>query len=126
MRLEAEPVAVKAMGQTGKGGASWESLSADDQKLHMQAQRLARLHVAEMRLQHGAELKQGTAAGDIYAALREPIEAARGQYREAFMARSGTMVDYLHLEILRSFANDDERLMGIGYPGPMQAGPVHV
>jgi hypothetical protein len=119
MRLEAAPVAAKAMAGTGKGGAAWESLSADDQKLHMQAQRMARLRVAEMRLQHGAELKNGTAAGDIYDSLRQPIDAARGEFREAFMARSSTMVDYLHLEILRSLAQDDERLLGAGYPGPM-------
>jgi hypothetical protein len=29
------------------------------------------------------------------------------------------MVDYLHLEIVRSLAHDDERLLGAGYPGPM-------
>jgi hypothetical protein len=29
------------------------------------------------------------------------------------------MVDYLHLEILRSLARDDDRLLGQSYPGPM-------
>jgi hypothetical protein len=29
------------------------------------------------------------------------------------------MVDYLHLEILRSLAHDDDRLLGPEYPGPM-------
>jgi hypothetical protein len=119
MRLEAEPVAAKAVVETAKDSASWESLSADDQKLHMQAQRMARLRVAEMRLQHGAGLKHGTAAGDIYQALRPPIDAAREQFREAFMGKSRTMVDYLHLEILRSLAQDDERRLGPSYPGPM-------
>jgi hypothetical protein len=29
------------------------------------------------------------------------------------------MVDYLHLEIVRSLAHDDDRLLGSSYPGPM-------
>jgi hypothetical protein len=129
MRLDANaPLArVEAASSSASvSSLSWESLSAADQKLHMQAQRMARLRVAEMRLEHGAELANGTAAGNIYEALRQPIDAAREQFREAFLSRSHSMVDYLHLEILRNFAHDDERRLGLSYPGPMQAGPVHV
>lgn len=130
MRLEPAPVAsVEAAPMSASfsaSSASWESLTADDQKLHMQAQRMARVRVAEIRLEHGAELANGTAAGSIYEALRQPIDAAREQFRVAFLTRSGTMVDYLHLEILRNFAHDDDRRLGLSYPGPMQAGPIHV
>ncbi len=127
MRLEAKPPVAKAgAAEASAPSSSWDSLSADDQKLHMQAQRMARVRVAEMRLEHAAELNQGTAAGDIYEALRQPIDAAREQFREAFLAKSRSMVDYLHLEILRSFGHDDEQLLGHDYPGPMRAGPMHV
>jgi hypothetical protein len=105
---------------------AWEGLSTEDQKLHMQAQRMARLRTAEMRLAHAGELKNGTASGDVYAALRKPIDAARSEFREKFLVKSPTMVDYLHLELLRSLAGDDERLLGASYPGPMQPEPVHV
>jgi len=101
---------------------AWEGLTADDQKLHLQGQRMARLRAAEMRLANSGELRIGTASGDIYTALRKPIDAARLEFREKFLAQSPTMVDYLHLEILRSLAGDDERLLGPGYPGPMRAG----
>jgi hypothetical protein len=119
MRLEAEPTAVKTMPETGKVNSSWADLSDDDQKLHLQAQRMARLRVAEFRVHHGAKIKRAMAEGDIYGALRQPIDTAREQFREAFMAKSPTMVDYLHLEILRSLARDEERHLGINYPGPM-------
>ena len=105
--------------------STWESLTPEDQKLHMQAQRMARVRAAQIRLGHSRELQNGTAASDVYAALRQPIDVARAEFRDAFLVKSPTMVDYLHLEVLRSLASDDDRLLGAGYPGPMQAGPMH-
>ena len=52
-------------------------------------------------------------------ALREQIDTARQQFQKSFLSKSPTMVDYLHLEILRSLAHDDDRLLGQNYPGPM-------
>ncbi|MDQ1469402.1 MAG: hypothetical protein QOJ99_882 [Bryobacterales bacterium] len=97
----------------------WEELSPDDQKLHLQAQRVARVRVAELRLYNAEELRKGTFEGDIYGALREGIDAARTAFLQSFLSKSPTMVDYLHLEILRSLAHDDDRLLGKEYPGPM-------
>jgi hypothetical protein len=97
----------------------WEELSPDDQKLHLQAQRVARVRVAELRLYNAEELRKGTFDGDIYGALREGIDAARTAFLQSFLSKSPTMVDYLHLEILRSLAHDDDRLLGKEYPGPM-------
>jgi hypothetical protein len=128
LRLEAAPQIPKLEkneSQPARASASaWETLTADDQKLHMQAQRMARLRTAEMRLEHSGELQSGATSRDIYAALRQPIDKARNEFREAFLVKSPTMVDYLHLEILRSLAADDEPLLGKGYPGPMQASSV--
>jgi hypothetical protein len=98
---------------------AWDDLGAEDQKLHLQAQRMARVRVAEMRLYHESELKSGIAGGDIYGALQKAIDSARDQFRQSFLSKSPTMVDYLHLEILRSLAHDDDRLLGRNYPGPM-------
>ena len=123
MRLEAMPDGARSDAAPDIADShSWESLSRDDQRLHVQAQRMARVRIAAVRLEHAAELNNGMAAGDIYAALRQPIDAAREQFRDTFLAKSPTMVDYLHMEILRSFAHDDERLLGANYPGPMHPG----
>jgi hypothetical protein len=98
---------------------SWDTLSPEDQRLHLQAQRTARLRVAEMRLYNEADLRRGVAGGNIYEALQPAIDSARGQFLQDFLAKSATMVDYLHLEILQSLAHDKDALLGPGYPGPM-------
>lgn len=97
----------------------WDDLSAEDQKIHLQAQRIARVRVAGMRVYQGDALRRGTDERNIYGALRSTIDAARQEFRQNFLSKSPTMVDYLHLEILRNLAQDDDRLLGPEYPGPM-------
>ena len=99
--------------------AAWEDLSADEQRLHLQAQRMARVRTAEIRLYQAEALRRGTTSGDIYGALRPEIDAARSEFLQAYLSKSSTMVDYLHLEVLRTLAGDDDRLLGPQYPGPM-------
>jgi hypothetical protein len=105
----------------GKSDAaqSWNDLTPDDQRLHLQAQRVARVKVAEMRLYHADELRDGIASGNLYGSLQAEIDSARKSFLQTFLSKSPTMVDYLHLEILRSLAHDDDRLLGENYPGPM-------
>jgi hypothetical protein len=98
---------------------SWDQLTPEEQRLHLKAQRVARVKVAEIRLYHSAVLGRGNFIGDIYGLLHAEIDAARQDFLHSFLSKSATMVDYLHLEILRSLANDDERLLGSEYPGPM-------
>ena len=97
----------------------YSDLSPDDQKLHLQAQRVARVKVAEMRLYHAEDLRKGVSETNIYGALAREIDRARAGFLQTFLSKSPTMVDYLHLEILRSLAHDDDRILGQDYPGPM-------
>ncbi len=98
---------------------AWDDLSPEDQQLHLHAQRVARVRVARMRLDREDAWRRGLAQSDIYSALRRDIESARTEFLQNFLSRSTTMVDYLHLEILRNLANDDDRVLGREYPGPM-------
>jgi hypothetical protein len=102
-----------------KPASSWESLSPEDQRVHLRAQRLARVQVAAMRLQEGAAVQAGRSQGNLYEALRGPIDAARELFRRDFFAACPSMVDYLHLELVHTLANDDAELLGKHYPGPM-------
>ena len=104
---------------SGAVSTAWTDLSSDDQKLHLQAQRVARVKVAEMRLYHPDELRKGVFESNIYGALGSQIDRARADFLQTFLSKSPTMVDYLHLEILRSLAHEDDRLLGEEYPGPM-------
>jgi hypothetical protein len=97
----------------------WDELPPDEQRIHLQAQRMARVRVAAMRLYQDEAISRGLIGSDIYGALRSEIDAARHEFLQTFLSKSPTMVDYLHLEILRSLAHDDDRLLGPDYPGPM-------
>ena len=100
-------------------GWEWDRLSSEERRLHLSAQRFARVQVAEMRLRYPADVQSGRTRRDLYAALRLPIEAAREAFRKNFFAPCPSMVDYLHLELVRTLAHEDPELLGKNYPGLM-------
>ena len=77
------------------------------------------MQVAEMRLSKPDVLRDGRAQRDIYRGFKEPIDAARETFRGRFMNATTTMVDYFHMELMRSLADDDANLLGPDYPGPL-------
>ncbi len=95
----------------------WDDLSPTDRQLHLRAQRFARTKVAEIRLHRPDAVKAGRAQGDLYSALREPIDEGREEFRKTFVTASPTMVDYYHLELVRTLANDNAAWLGGKYPG---------
>jgi len=97
----------------------WSGLSRTDQEAHLKARRFARVQVAEMRLFKVQAVKEGRLRQDLYSSLKQEIDAAREAFRGAFAGASAPMVDYLHLELVRTLANDDARLLGPAYPGPL-------
>jgi hypothetical protein len=98
--------------------ATWEDLPAAEQRTHLRAQRFARVHVAEMRLQHSEAVQSGRIRRNLYDALRQPIDTARDTFRTQFFTCT-SMVDYLDLELTRTLANENPELLGQSYPGPL-------
>jgi len=94
-------------------------LQAAPVELHLRAQRFARVQVAEIRLYQSEIVKKGRAAHDVYTSLKEEIDSAREAFRCEFLNASDSMVDYLHLDLVRTLANDDAEVLGKDYPGPM-------
>jgi hypothetical protein len=99
--------------------SAWDRLPIDEQRIHLRAQRFARVEVARMRLFQADAVQAGRAGRNLYDALRQSIDAARETYRPSFFAPCSTMVDYLHLELVQTLAHDDPDLLGNNYPGPM-------
>jgi DNA gyrase/topoisomerase IV subunit B len=97
----------------------WDELSAEEHQLHLRAQRFARVRTAELRLRENQAVQAGRARRDVYGALRPAIDAARQEFHATYFTACPSMVDYLHMEILRSLANDDTELLGKEYPGPL-------
>ena len=102
-----------------EGPSAWDALTGEEQRVHFRAQRAARVQVAEIRLFETDAVQTGRARRDVYGALRARIDAARESFHKKFFTATPTMVDYLHLELVRTLANDDPELLGNEYPGPM-------
>ena len=99
--------------------SAWDRLPPEEQRIHLRAQRFARVQAAGMRLFQGDAVRAGRAGRDLYDTLRNSIDAAREAFRLSFFAPCSSMVDYLHLELVHTLANDDPDLLGDNYPGPM-------
>ncbi len=115
----AAPPDVTAITPAPKRAPSWESLEPEEQRVHLSAQRFARVRIAEIRLNEAAAVQTGRAHRSLYTALREPLDAAREAFREKYFAACPSMVDYVHVELVRTLANDNAELLGEEYPGPM-------
>jgi hypothetical protein len=117
------PGALLSLSAIGTSVASaapaWDTLSKQDQELHLRAQRFARVQVAEMRLYKSRQVRAGRADRNLYGALKEEIETSREAFRRQFLAATSSMADYLHQELVRSLTNDDPSLLGPDYPGPL-------
>jgi hypothetical protein len=99
--------------------SAWDALPPADQAVHLRAQRFARVQVAEMRLQDAAAVQSGRTERNLYGALRPRIDAARVTFRDTYFAKCTNMVDYIHVELVRTLAHDDADLLGKDYPGPL-------
>jgi len=95
------------------------AMSLEEEHLHLKAQRFARTQAAEIRLYKSENVKNGRAGCNLYTSLKAEIDSARETFRRDYLSASGTMVDYLHLELVHTLANDDVELLGPDYPGPL-------
>lgn len=119
IRVVAPPQIVQIAAAEKPARPTWDSLPPQEQQTHLRAQRAARVAVAEIRLQEGAAVQSGRMRRDLYDALRERIDAARERFRTTYFATCPSMVDYLHLELVRTLAEEDADAMGRDYPGPL-------
>ncbi len=97
---------------------SWAELPESERALHVRAQRFARVRTAEMQLSSPDACRAGREQGNLYVFLRQEIDSAREAYRKQFMSNP-SMIDYLHIELVRAAANGDEQKLGAEYPGQL-------
>jgi hypothetical protein len=114
-----ELVQIAAPAASKRDRPTWESLPVEEQKVHLRAQRFARVQVADMRLHDAAAVQSGRKKRDLYGALRQRVDDARTVFRERFFAACPSMVDYLHVELVKTLAQEDAELLGKDYPGPL-------
>ena len=106
-------------GETRPTSPSWTELPKTEQELHLRAQRFARTKAAELLLHQVQQVRDGRTSKNLYGALKPEIDAARETFQQQFMAGYPSMVDYLHLELVRTVAKDESDALGVSYPGPL-------
>jgi len=97
----------------------WSDLSRAEQEIHLRAQRFARNHVAQLLLTQIRRVQDGRRNNNLYDSFRQEIDTARNEFHSRFFGDTPSMVDYLHLELIRSLAREDAQALGPDYPGPL-------
>jgi putative protein kinase ArgK-like GTPase of G3E family len=93
-----------------------QAVNVPDEAL-LRARRYARVKVAEMQLYAADRVTAGRAARHLYRALQAEIDEARAGFAQEFLTPARGIPDYLHEELVRALAQDDETLLGPDYPG---------
>jgi len=91
---------------------------SEEEKLHSDAKRFARLLVSEIKLYNEKGVLEGQANGDIYSRLKRDVDRSRDMYEKRISPIVAHKADYFHDEIIRLLADNDPSKLGNGYPGP--------
>lgn len=95
-----------------RAAAPAAALSADEQKLHEDAKRFARLVVSEIKLYNEAKVNEGRKHRDIYERLKEDIERGRQMYSDRVNPQVRDSTNYFHDELIRILAGGDANALG--------------
>ncbi len=91
---------------------------ADEEKLHTEAKRFARLLVSEIKLYNEHHVLEGRENKDLYLRLKRDIDRSREMYEKRVSAQVSRRIDYFHDEIIRILGDNDPTTLGSDYPGP--------
>lgn len=104
---------------SGVEGPGWAfnttrvSVAQDDEALHEEARRLARLLVSEIKLYNEEQVEEGRRNRDLYERLKEDIDRSRQMYEERVEPRVLRATDYFYQELVRILAAGDSKALGI-------------
>ncbi len=85
----------------------------DEEGLHKEARRQARLLVLEIKLYCAEAVEEGRKSGNIYHRLKDDIDRTRQLYEERIDPRlRDNAPDYYRQELIERLAGGDERLLG--------------
>ena len=87
--------------------------ASQEEALHEEARRLARLLVSEIKLYNEEIIEEGRRNGDIYERLKDDIDRSRQMYKERIDPRLHGKEDYFRQELVQRLAGGDENLLGM-------------
>jgi hypothetical protein len=110
--------AVAAAHEAAKSGPLTGGLVDDEEKLHNDARRFARLLVSEIKLYNEQKVVDGRNNRDLYDRLKEDIDRSRQMYERRVSAAVSIKFDYFYDELVNTLAEGDPTKLGSDYPGP--------
>jgi hypothetical protein len=90
----------------------------EEEKLHSDAKRFARLLVSEIKLYNEHHVVEGRENRDLYIRLKRDIDKSREMYEKRVSPEVSRKIDYFHDEIIRILGDNDPSTLGSDYPGP--------
>lgn len=99
-----------------------QPMTEEEEAVHADAHRFARLLVAEIKLYNETDVEAGRKDRNLYQRLREDINRSREMYEKRVHPSVKERADYFHSEVVRVLALEDPVLLGVDYPGPRLAG----
>ncbi len=92
---------------------------SDEEKLHADAKRFARLLVSEIKLYNEQRVLEGRENRDIYVRLKKDIDRSRDAYQKRTSPSVARKIDYFHDEVVRILGDNNPSTLGSDYPGPL-------
>jgi hypothetical protein len=93
-------------------------LTEEEEKLHSDARRFARLLVSEIKLYNEHQVVEGRSNNDLYERLKDDIDRSRQMYEKRVAAVVAERFDYFYDELLNTLALGDAPKLGTECPGP--------
>jgi hypothetical protein len=89
----------------------------EERRVHIEAQRFARLLVSEIKLYNEQKVEEGRSQYDLYPRLREYIDRSREMYDRRVKPEVAQRYDYFHNELVNTLAEGEPEKLGNAYPG---------
>jgi hypothetical protein len=98
-----------------------QAVTEDEERLHNDARRFARLLVSEIKLYNEQKVSEGRANRDLYDRLKDDIDRSRQMYEKRVSPNVAAKFDYFYDEMVSTLAEGDAAKLGSDYPGPSVA-----
>jgi hypothetical protein len=100
---------------------SRQLVTEDEERLHNDARRFARLLVSEIKLYNEQKVSEGRSNKDLYDRLKDDIDRSRQMYEKRVSPNVSAKFDYFYDEMVNTLAEGDASKLGSDYPGPSVA-----
>lgn len=90
----------------------------EEERLHKDARRFARLLVSEIKLYNEQKVAEGRRNNDLYDRLKEDIDRSRQMYEKRVSPTVAAKFDYFYDELVNTLAEGDKSRLGSDHPGP--------